>query len=185
MVCWELFWAFAKVGVFCVGGGYASMPLIQAAVVADHPWMTLAEFIDIFTISQMTPGPIGVNAATFAGTKVAGLGGSLAATLGFVAPSLCLCLLLSRLVARYGDIGAVRGVLNGVRPAVVALIVVAALQFIFLALWNVEGVPEDWSACSWQGATVLLLALLAVRRKAGVISVLLGSGLLGLLLFSL
>ena len=70
MVCIQLFWEFAKIGLICVGGGYASMPLIQAAVVDSQHWLTLSEFIDIFTISQMTPGPIGINAATFAGSVV-------------------------------------------------------------------------------------------------------------------
>ena len=72
-IYWELFWSFVKVGAFCVGGGYASMPLIQAEVIENHAWMTMPQFIDIFTISQMTPGPIGINAATFVGTKVAGV----------------------------------------------------------------------------------------------------------------
>ena len=83
-IYWELFWSFVKVGAFCVGGGYASMPLIQAEVIENHAWMTMPQFIDIFTISQMTPGPIGINAATFVGTKVAGLPGAIAATVGFV-----------------------------------------------------------------------------------------------------
>ena len=71
MIYFQLFWEFVKVGVFCVGGGYASMPLIQAGIVDTHHWLTMAEFVDVFTISQMTPGPIGINAATFAGMKVA------------------------------------------------------------------------------------------------------------------
>ena len=76
MIYLTLFIEFAKVSIFCVGGGYASMPLIQAAVVEKHAWMSLSEFVDIFTISQMTPGPIGINAATFAGMKVAGTAGA-------------------------------------------------------------------------------------------------------------
>ena len=87
MIYCLLFWEFAKVGLFCVGGGYASMPLIEASVVDTYHGLTLSEFVDIFTISQMTPGPIGINAATFAGMKVAGIGGAVAATLGFAAPS--------------------------------------------------------------------------------------------------
>ena len=74
-----LFWEFCKVGAFCVGGGYASMPLIQASAVDTFHWLSMSEFVDIFTISQMTPGPIGINAATFVGTKIAGLGGAVAA----------------------------------------------------------------------------------------------------------
>ena len=105
MLCLLLYWEFAKIGLFCVGGGYASMPLIQAAVVDTYHWLTLSEFIDIFTISQMTPGPIGINAATFAGMKVAGLPGSIAATLGFATPSFILCILVARHFFRYGNIG--------------------------------------------------------------------------------
>ena len=176
-----LFWEFAKVGLFCVGGGYASMPLIQAVVVEGYHWLTLSEFIDIFTISQMTPGPIGINAATFAGTKIAGLGGAVAATAGFVTPSFLLGILLARLFYKYGDIGPIRGVLNGLRPAVVALIVSAGISFILLALWNTETIPKNWSGIDIRGALILVLAVLAVRRKIGVIQVLLGSGVLGLL----
>ena len=168
-----LFWEFAKVGLFCVGGGYASMPLIQASVVDTYHWLTLSEFIDIFTISQMTPGPIGINAATFAGMKVAGIGGAVAATLGFAAPSFLLGLLLARLFFRYGDIGPIRGALNGLRPAVVAL---------FLALWNTETRPSDWSRIDTKSALILSLSLVAVRKKVSVIKVLFASGVLGLLL---
>ena len=133
-----LFWEFCKVGAFCVGGGYASMPLIQASVVDTFHWLSMSEFVDIFTISQMTPGPIGINAATFVGTKIAGLGGAVAATLGFVTPSFFLGIILARVFLKYGDIGPIRGILNGLRPAVVALICVASLSFILLALWKNE-----------------------------------------------
>ena len=75
------------VGAFCVGGGYASIPLIQTQVIDVHHWISFSEFMDVVAISQMTPGPIGINAATFVGTKVAGIGGAVAATAGFVTPS--------------------------------------------------------------------------------------------------
>lgn len=182
MIYCLLFWEFAKVGLFCVGGGYASMPLIQASVVDTYHWLTLGEFIDIFTISQMTPGPIGINAATFAGMKVAGLGGAAAATLGFAAPSLLLGILLAKLFFRYGDIGPIRGALNGLRPAVVSLISAAGISFFFLALWNTETAPMDWSRLDLRGALILTLSLLAARKKVSVIKLLLGSGLLGLTL---
>ena len=73
MIYLLLYWEFVKVGLFCVGGGYASMPLIQAAVVDGNHWLSLSEFVDIFTISQMTPGPIGINAATFIANHFFGL----------------------------------------------------------------------------------------------------------------
>ena len=176
-----LFWEFVKVGIFCVGGGYASMPLIQASVVDTYHWLSMSEFVDIFTISQMTPGPIGINAATFAGMKVAGIGGALAATFGFVAPSLILGIILAKLFFKYGDIGPIRGILNGLRPAVVALICAAGISFILLALWNTETWPENFRQIDLRGLVIFCLALVAVRRKYGVIRVLIGSGILGLL----
>lgn len=182
MIYFLLFWEFCKVGLFCVGGGYASMPLIQASVVDHYHWLAMSEFVDIFTISQMTPGPIGINAATFAGTKIAGLGGAVSATLGFVTPSFFLGIILARVYLKYGDIGPIRGALNGLRPAVVALICVASLSFILLAVWNTETLPTDWSTFSLGGIAILILAIAATRRKIGVIKVLIGSGVLGLVL---
>ena len=163
MIYLTLFFEFAKVAIFCVGGGYASMPLIQSAVVDTYHWLTLSEFVDIFTISQMTPGPIGINAATFAGMKIAGIPGAISATIGFC-------------------IGPIRGILNGLRPAVIALIAAAGISFIILALWNEEKLPADLSTIDPIGIAILVGSLIAVRRKIGVIKLLAGSGLAGLAL---
>lgn len=182
MIYLTLFLEFAKVAIFCVGGGYASMPLIQAAVVDTYHWLTLAEFVDIFTISQMTPGPIGINAATFAGMKIAGIPGAISATIGFCTPSLLLGILLARLFFKYGDIGPIRGILNGLRPAVIALIASAGISFIVLALWNEEKLPADLSTIDPIGILILIVSLLAVRKKVGVIKLLTSSGIAGLLL---
>lgn len=182
MIYWELFCSFVKVGAFCVGGGYASMPLIQAEVIDNHGWMTMAQFVDIFTISQMTPGPIGINAATFVGTTVAGLPGAIAATVGFVFPSIFIVLTLANLFFKYGDIGPVRGILNGLRPAVVALICSAGINFVLLALWNTEALPSNFTKVDLAGCIILPLALYAIRKKLSVIKVLSMSGFLGLLL---
>lgn len=183
MTILTLYLEFIKVGLFCVGGGYASMPLIQAVVVDGYGWMTLSEFVDIFTISQMTPGPIGINAATFCGMKVAGVPGAVAATMGFVTPSLILCIIVTKLFFKYGDIPAIRGVLNGLRPAVIALIMSAGVSFIVLALWNVETLPENpVKMLDWRGVLMLALTFIAVRKKVSVIKLLAGSGVLGLII---
>lgn len=183
MICFELFWEFVKVGLFCVGGGYASMPLIQASVVDDKGWLSLSEFLDVFTISQMTPGPIGINAATFAGMKVAGLPGAVSATFGFVAPSLVLCILVAHLFFKYGDIGPIRGILNGLRPAVVALICSAGLGFVVLSLWNTETIPHDiLTELDPLGVVMLIGTFIAVRKKVSVIKLLACSGVVGLAL---
>ena len=182
MIYLQLFLEFAKISLVCVGGGYASMPLIQAAVVDTYHWLSLSEFIDIFTISQMTPGPIGINAATFAGMKIAGLVGAICATAGFVTPSIFLCIALAKIIFKYGDLGAIHGILNGLRPAVMALIAAACVSFVLLAVWNSEKMPENFSATfDVKGAIILIGALVAVRMKVGVIKVLLASGIAGLI----
>lgn len=182
MIYWELFWSFVQVGAFCVGGGYASMPLIQEQVIERHAWLTLQQFIDIFTISQMTPGPIGINAATFVGTKVAGIPGAIAATAGFVFPSVIIVLILAKLFFKYGDIGPIRGILNGLRPAVVALICSAGVGFVLLALWNTETLPKDYTKVDLIGCIVLPVSLWCIRHKMSVIKLLCMSGALGLVL---
>lgn len=182
MIYLELFWSFVQVGLFCVGGGYASMPLIQAQVIDIHAWLSMSEFIDIFTISQMTPGPVGINAATFVGMKVAGFLGAIVATLGFVTPSFILGIILAKLFFKYGNIGVIKGILNGLRPAVVALICSAGMSFIFLALFNTEKMPINVADIDYLGLFVLIVAFIAVRKKVGIIKILAGSGVLGLIL---
>lgn len=182
MIYLELFWSFVQVGLFCVGGGYASMPLIQAQVIDVHGWLSMSEFIDIFTISQMTSGPIGINAATFVGMKVAGFLGAIVATLGFVTPSFILGIILAKLFFKYGNIGVIKGILNGLRPAVVALICSAGMSFIFLALFNTEKMPINVADIDYLGLFVLIVAFIAVRKKVGIIKILAGSGVLGLIL---
>lgn len=182
MIYLELFWSFVQVGLFCVGGGYASMPLIQAQVIDVHGWLSMSEFIDIFTISQMTPGPIDINAATFVGMKVAGFLGAIVATLGFVTPSFILGIILAKLFFKYGNIGVIKGILNGLRPAVVALICSAGMSFIFLALFNTEKMPINVADIDYLGLFVLIVAFIAVRKKVGIIKILAGSGVLGLIL---
>lgn len=179
----QLFLSFATVGVFCVGGGYASMPLIQVEVIEKYKWLSMNEFVDIFTLSQMTPGPIGINAATFVGSKVAGIPGSIAATAGFVFPSVVIVLLLAYLYYKYGNVGPIRGILNGLRPAVVALIGSAGLNFILLAFWNKEKLPVDIGKTDLVAVLIFVLSLAAQKRKIGTITLLASSGIVGLVLY--
>ena len=182
----QLFLSFAKVGLFCIGGGYASMPLIQNEVVDGHHWITMHEFVDIFTISQMTPGPIGINAATFVGAKIAGIMGAIAATAGFVFPSVIIMLLMAYLYFKYGDLGIIRGVLNGLRPAVVALIASAGVGIMTLAFWDKADLPISLAETNIRGVVIFLISMgLIYSGKMGTIKVLLLSGVLGLVNFSL
>ncbi len=166
-----------------MGGGYASMPLIQVEVIEKYKWLSMNEFVDIFTLSQMTPGPIGINAATFVGSKVAGIPGSIAATAGFVFPSVVIVLLLAYLYYKYGNVGPIRGILNGLRPAVVALIGSAGVNFILLAFWNKEKLPVDIGKTDLVAVLIFVLALVAQKRKIGTITLLASSGIVGLVLY--
>lgn len=132
----QLFWSFFQIGALSIGGGYAAMPLIQNQVVQLHPWLTMEEFADIVTIAEMTPGPIAINSATFVGIQVAGIQGALIATFGCVLPSCCIVLLLGKLYFRYQNLQVVQGVLDGLRPAIVAMIASAGLSILWTALFG-------------------------------------------------
>ena len=132
----KLFWTFFQIGLFGFGGGYAMISMIQGEVVGRHYWMTNGEFTDIVAISQSTPGPIGINSATYVGytslinagyAPVWGALGSLIATFAVVLPSLILMLAISRFFMKYKNHPAVEQTFMGLRPAVIGLLAAASL----------------------------------------------------------
>ena len=136
MIYLYLFITFFEIGLFGFGGGYGMLSLIQNEVVRTHGWMTMSEFTDIVAISQMTPGPIGINSATYCGYTAihnAGYGemmailGSATATFALVLPSLILMILISKMFMRYMNTTMVQSVFKGLRPAVVGLLAAATL----------------------------------------------------------
>ena len=137
MIYLYLMWTFFKIGLFGFGGGYAMISLIHNEIVVSHQWISSTEFTDIVAISQMTPGPIGINAATYVGysairnagytSHLYGILGSAAATFALVLPSFILMLIISRFFLKHKDNPNVASVLAGLRPAVVGLIAAAAL----------------------------------------------------------
>ena len=128
MIHLELFWSFFQIGLFSIGGGYAAMPLIQHQVVELHPWLTLEQFSDIITISQMTPGPIAINTSVFIGYKTRGVAGAAAAVCGAVLPSFICILVIAIFFAQVRHNVVVDAAFKGMRPAVVALIVVPTIS---------------------------------------------------------
>lgn len=136
MIYLQLFLSFLQIGAFSFGGGYAAMPLIQNQVVQLHPWLSQSEFTDLITISQMTPGPISVNSATFVGTRIAGMPGALAATAGCVLPSCILVTLLAKIYLKYRNLSLLQGVLKSLRPAVIAMIAAAGVSILVNAFWG-------------------------------------------------
>lgn len=122
--------------MFSFGGGYAALPLIESIVVKQHGWLSIAEFTDLITISQMTPGPISVNSATFVGLSIGGFWGAIVATLGNIGPSIVLVTLISWLYMKYNSLDTLQTVLKALRPAVVAMIATAGVTLIVTAFWG-------------------------------------------------
>lgn len=158
----DLFFSFLQIGAFSFGGGYAAMPLIQNQVVETHGWLSLAEFTDLVTISQMTPGPIAINAATFVGIRIAGVPGAIAATLGCIFPSCVIVLLIAWLYKRYRSLPLLQGILQGLRPAVVALIGAAGVSILVSACW-----PQGISLVGtrWHMIVIFALCFYLLQKK--------------------
>lgn len=131
----ELFWSFFQVGLFAIGGGYAALPLIQDQAVSIHHWLSAAEFSNLVTISQMTPGPIAINSATFVGMKAAGVPGAIVCTLGCILPSLVIVSILAFLYRKFKSNPWWQSVLKTLRPVVAGLIGAAGIELLMTALF--------------------------------------------------
>lgn len=186
MIYLKLFWSFFQVGLFSFGGGYAAMPLIQNQVVERNGWLTMSEFADVITISQMTPGPIGINSATFVGTRIAGLAGAIVATLGCIFPSCIIVLLLAYVYYKYRGLTAVQAILNGLRPAVIAMIASAGISLVIESFWDGKGISSHIENIDFISVAIFLLALGILRKwKMNPIIVMSGAGVIGLCLYSI
>jgi chromate transporter len=185
MIYLQLFWSFFQIGLFSFGGGYAAMPLIQSQVVELHAWLTMSEFADVITISQMTPGPIGINSATFVGLRIAGIPGAIAATLGCVFPSCVIALILAFIYYKYRGLDIVQGILKGLRPAVIAMIASAGLSVLLLALGNGKDITSNKTSLDFVAMTIFVVAIIVLRKwKLNPVYVMLGSGVVGLGVYS-
>lgn len=177
MIYIQLFLSFLQIGLFSIGGGYAALPIIQNQVVQMHAWLTMREFADILTISQMTPGPIAINAASFVGTKIGGLPGALTASIGVVIPSFIIVLTLSYLYYKYRSLTAIQAVLKGLRPAVVALIASAGVSLGIDAFW--QGKAIGFATINMESVVLFALALFVLRKyKKSPITVMACSGII-------
>ena len=183
MIFLSLFFTFFEIGIFGFGGGYGMLSLIQNEVVHQHAWMTTAQFTNIVAISQMTPGPIGINSATYCGytaIKNAGMGstmailGSATATIALVLPSFILMVLIAKLFLKYMKTPLVESIFSGLRPAVVGLLAAAALL-----LMNEENfgtfANDPWRFCisvalfiaTWVGTKVMRVNPILMMAFAG------------------
>ena len=182
MIYLQLFYTFFKIGLFGFGGGYAMLSMIQGEVVTRYGWVSSQEFTDIVVISQMTPGPIGINAATYVGfTSTGSVWGSVIATFAVVLPSFILMLTISKFFLKYQKHPVVESIFNGLRPAVVGLLASAAL-----VLMNVEnfGSPTEDIYSFVISIIIFLIAFIGTRKyKANPILMIIACGIAGLLLY--
>lgn len=176
----DLFISFLKIGLFSFGGGYAAIPLIQEEVVELHGWLSLSEFNDLITISQMTPGPIAVNSATFVGSRLLGFPGALAASAGCILPSVIIVGSISYFYKKYQDLAIIENVLYFLRPAIVSMILIAGVSMIRTAFFDTDPI-------TMANLDILMLAIFIIAflflyfKKSNPIRVMLGSGLVYLL----
>lgn len=192
----QLFGTFFVIGLFTIGGGYAMLSLIQGQVVVDHAWMSESAFTDIVAISQMTPGPIGINTATYvgydviaglSGSHLLGIVGSLVTTLALVLPSFLIMLAIVRMYTRFNHNPFYEGVMSWLRPAVVGLIGAAAVILLFRFTWdgwNVEVSIVRDNIADWKSWLLLGGAFIASYwGKVGPIAVIILAGIAGFLLY--
>lgn len=179
MIYLQLFWSFLQIGALSFGGGYAAVPLIEAQIVTSRAWLSMTEFANLVTIAEMTPGPISVNAATFVGTKIAGIPGALCATLGCILPSCVLVTFIAKLYLKYRRLSALQTVLGTLRPAVVAMIASAGVLILKDALW--AGGAIRLGDTNWVMAAIFALCFVLLRKtKLSPILIMLLAGLANL-----
>ena len=175
----QLFVSYLKIGFFGFGGGYAMLSLIHSEVVERNAWLTNAEFADIVAVSQMTPGPITINSATYIGYEVAGVWGSIVATVAVCLPALTIMMLLTRFFLRLHDNRYVKGVVGGMKPVVVGMIMSAALLLIFPHSADGRSFIDGWS---W---VIFAVVLIASARKVNPILLIVLSGVAGVLIYGI
>ena len=145
----RLFTTFFKIGLFCFGGGFAMIPLIQREVIERHKWIDKQDFLDMLVLAQSTPGPIAVNTAVFVGYKTAGTAGAIMATLGTVLPSCIVILSLALLFAEVRENRYVDAAFRAMRPAVVALIVAPLIGLVKGMKWYLMGIAAVVAVAVW------------------------------------
>lgn len=184
----QLYWTFFKVGLFSIGGGLAAIPLIQDLVV-DKGFISQAQFTDMIAVSESTPGPIGVNVATYVGYMLNqyGIIGSLFATLGIVTPSIIIIILIAKFVMHYRDNVYVDAAFQGIRPAVTGLILTAASTVAMISLFDVATFKQTSNMMDlfqWKAIIMFIVFfIVSYKWKAHPIFYIVIAGILGILIF--
>lgn len=159
MIYLMLFYEFFKTGLFAVGGGMATLPFLDAMALKTG-WFTQAQLIDMIAISESTPGPIGVNMATYVGFTTAGPLGSIIATLGLIAPSIIVILIIAKFLSKFKDSPIVKSVFYSLRPTSTALIAAAGVPVIMLSLTNSDKFKSSGSILDFFNFSAIVLAII-------------------------
>ena len=173
----ELFLAFAKIGLFTFGGGYAMISLIEHACVEQKRWITHDEMMNVTVIAESTPGPIAINCATYVGYKQGGMPGAAAATVGMVLPSFCIIFLISRFLDNFLEIAWIAHAFRGIKLAVGILIIDAAVKMI--KKMQKKALPLTIMSCAF--AAMLLIDIFALRISS--IALMLAAAVISLVIF--
>lgn len=175
----ELFLAFLQIGAVSFGGGYASLPVIQDIIVSNRAWLSQIEMTDVITISQLTPGPIAINAATFVGTKVAGFPGAVVASVAVVIPQTLLMLFLGYLLFKGTKVRSLDKMLQALRPGVVGLIAAASLDIILNAILPTANY-SGWISFDWIAVAGFAIGIFLTIKKMDIIKLIGIGALVGL-----
>lgn len=156
-----LFWEFFKAGLFAIGGGMATLPFLSS-MAERYPWLTQEQLANMIAVSESTPGPLGVNCATYAGYNAAGVAGALVASFSIVLPSYIIILIISKMLIRFRESVYVANAFSGLRPAATGLIAAAAWGVISTVLLNLEAFASFSIANAFNIGAVAVFALIMV-----------------------
>lgn len=188
MLYLRLFWEFFKTGLFAVGGGMATLPFLYSMSDATG-WFTHAQLADMIAVSESTPGPIGVNMATYVGFSTAGVPGAVVATLGLITPSVIIILIIAKVLAAFRQNKTVDAAFYGLRPCSVGLIAAAGLLVVKISLFNAELYQQtgvlmnlfNWKAIILAAVLIVLTRYVKPLKKLHPVFFILGSAAVGAL----
>lgn len=168
----KLYFVFLKIGTFSFGGGYAMLPFMQSEIVENNCWISMSQFSDIIGISQMTPGPVAINSATFVGYKVGGVAGSVVATLGVITTSFILVTIINKILDKFKESITVKAMLAGMRPILIALIIYAFIDLAKESYVDLKSI-----------IITIIIGIILVSKKVHPILVIVIAAILGLIFY--
>lgn len=184
-ILFDLFIIFLKIGSFSIGGGYAIVPLIQKEIVDTQNWLTLQEFTDILTISQMTPGPLAINASTFVGIRLGGTLGAIVASFACVITGVLISITLFRFFKKNSDVSEISNILKGLKSTSIGLIVAAAGTIILISFTGQSSILFDLKNINLMATAIFAVSMFLLRKfKISTLNIILLSGLIGLFLYT-